>query len=388
MERLYLDNAATSYPKPESVLQAMDRYMRETGASAGRGAYQEARETGRLIGECREQLARMFNVKTPERIVFGLNASEALNLGIKGVVKHGDHVITTAMDHNSVLRPLNALKEAGVIDYSRVPCGPTGELDPDEVEQAIRPNTRLIAVVHGSNVTGTILPVARIGRIAQRHGIPYLIDAAQTAGGYPIDMEAIGADLLAFPGHKGLMGPLGTGVLVIREGIDLTPLKEGGTGSVSERDVQPEDLPDRYESGSHNAVGIVGLSEGVKFLLNKGVEWVRMHKEQLTAMFLRQVSAIEGITVYGPQDARRNAGVVSIRVDGQTPGETATLLDERYRIQVRAGLHCAPWAHRTIGTYPTGTVRFSLGFFTAEEDIERAGEALREIARGRYIHLS
>ncbi|HEX3000248.1 MAG TPA: aminotransferase class V-fold PLP-dependent enzyme, partial [Armatimonadota bacterium] len=314
MRRIYLDNAATSYPKPEAVYQSLDHFMREVGASAGRGAYAEARWTEQRIQECREAICRLIGAKCPERLIFTLNATDSLNLGIRGVVTPGDHVITSAMDHNSVLRPLNALQERGIITYTRIPCNEEGELDPEDVARAIRPNTHLIAMVHGSNVSGSMLPIAEVGAIARAHGITYLVDAAQTLGSYPIDLSKLPIDLLAFPGHKGLLGPLGTGGLYIREGLDLATVREGGTGSVSEKDTQPEFLPDRYESGSHNAAGIVALLEGVRYLLDRGVEDIRAEKERLVARFLSRVREIEGVRVHGPKTAAQNAGVVSVTV--------------------------------------------------------------------------
>lgn len=380
MRRIYVDNAATSFPKPESVYAAIEDYMRNCGASAGRGCYREAFDIGDRIQETREALARLLNSRRPERILFTLNATDALNLAIKGVVKKGDHVVTTAMDHNSVLRPLNALEAAGLIEYTRVACRETGELEPERIEQALRSHTKLIALTHASNVCGTLLPIEPVAEIARRHRVLLLVDAAQTAGSYPIDLSRARIDLLAFPGHKGLFGPLGTGALCVGDDVDLTPLREGGTGSVSERDVQPDYLPDRYESGSHNALGIVGLLAGVRFLLEIGVGQIRAHKKALTASFLSRASSLDNVRVHGPTDADRNAGVVSVSVRGRMPHEVSSQLDERFRVQTRPGLHCAPWAHRTLGTYPEGTVRFSFSYLNTEQDVQEAVEALRRVA--------
>ena len=380
MRRVCLDNAATSYPKPESVYRALDQFMREVGASAGRGAYAEARWTGDRIQECRELICTLIGAPSPERLIFTLNASDGINLGIHGLVRHGDHVICTAMDHNSVLRPLNALRERGIATYTRVACSETGELDPADVARAIQPNTRLIALLHGSNVSGTLLPIAEVGAIARERGILYLVDAAQTCGSYPLDLSELPIDLLAFPGHKGLLGPLGTGALYIREGVEPATIREGGTGSLSEKDTQPEFLPDRYEPGSHNAAGIVALAEGVRYVLERGVAEIRRHKEALVAHFHQGLAAIEGVKVHGPRDPALNAGVVSITIAGWKPGDAARALDDRFRVQTRAGLHCAPWAHRTLGTYPAGTVRFSLGPFNTAEDIDAAADAVAALA--------
>ncbi len=384
-ERIYLDNAATSWPKPARVWDAMDRFSREIGASAGRGAYAEAFECARLIAQCRERLARLFNAPDPSRFIFTMNATGALNLAIKGILfaAPGGHVVTSAIEHNSILRPLNALRERGLATFTRVPCASTGELDPAGIARAIRPDTRLIAILHGSNVCGVVFPIAEVAKIARERGIPLLVDAAQTAGSWPIDVQALGIDMLAFPGHKGLLGPLGTGALWVREGLALQTVSEGGTGSQSEQDVQPDFWPDRHEAGSHNALGIVGLGEGVGWLLEKGVAEVRRHKEHIVAMLRRKLEAIEGVTLYGPASAKNNAGVISIRAAGWKPNDFALELDRRFRINVRPGLHCAPGAHQTLGTYPEGTVRFSLGPFTTESHIEAAAAAVKKLARER-----
>ncbi len=382
-ERIYLDNAATSYPKPPAVWEAMDRFSRELGASAGRGAYEEAFECARLLQQTRERLATLFNAPDPERFIFTLNATGALNLAIKGLLSPGDHVVTSVLEHNSVLRPLNALKERGMIAYTKVPCSSTGEIDPDDVARAIRPNTRLLAFLHGSNVCGALFPIADLARLAREYEIPLLVDAAQTAGSCPIDVQALELDLVAFPGHKGLLGPLGTGALWVRKGISLRTVTEGGTGSISEQEVQPPFWPDRHEAGSHNAVGLVGLGEGLRYLLDHGVEDVRSEKEKLAGDLIRRLEAIKGVTVYGPRDPARNAGVVSIRVKGWDPTEFAVELDRRYRINVRPGLHCAPGAHKTLGTLPEGTVRFSLGPFTTADHVRKAAKAVEHLAQPR-----
>jgi len=381
--RVYFDNAATSYPKPSRVWDAVDHFQREIGASAGRGAYAEAYECARLLGETRALLARLFNAPDPSRFLFTMNATGALNLALKGTLRPGDHVVTTAIEHNSVLRPLNALRERGIIDFSVVACAPTGELDPDALAAAIRPATRLIALLHGSNVCGVLFPVEQIARIARERGIPLLVDAAQTAGAVPIDVRALGLDMIAFPGHKGLLGPLGTGALWVREGLELQTVTEGGTGSKSEWDVQPDFWPDRHEAGSHNAAGLVGLLEGVRYVLDRGVAEIRAHKELIVSRLLRRFRAIEGVRVFGPGSAALNGGVVSIRAEGWGPLEMASELDRRYRINVRPGLHCAPGAHKTIGTFPEGTVRFSVGPFNTPEQVDAAAEAVEELARER-----
>jgi cysteine desulfurase family protein len=386
IRRLYLDNAATSFPKPATVHQAMARYATELGASAGRGAYHEAVETGQLIAQCRQRLNRLFNGQNPNHFVFTLNCSDALNLGIKGLIAGSakQHAICTHIDHNSILRPLGALEDRGECEVTRVAINPsTGLVDPDDVKKAIRPETRLIAITHASNVTGTIQPVREIGRIAREHDIPFLVDAAQSAGHIPVDVQADNIDLLAAPGHKALLGPLGTGFLYIRPGLEtvLRPLREGGTGSVSENDRQPEFMPDKFEPGSHNAIGIAGLSEGVKWILDQGIEKLAAHDLDLVRTFIEGVSGVEGLTYYGPQGVRNRLGVFSVRVEGLEPYELAAILESSYGILTRPGLHCAPLAHNAINTTQFGgTTRFSFGPFLCKQDVKFVTDALAEIA--------
>jgi len=311
--------------------------------------------------------------------VFGLNGTDMLNLAIKGSVGRGDHVITTALDHNSVMRPLNELEARGVIEYTRLPGSPRGELDPAHLEPEIRSNTRLIVAVHGSNVTGSLLPIEQLGRIARANGVRFLVDACQTAGCQPLNLSALSVDLLACSGHKGLLGPMGTGVLYVADDVELATVREGGTGSVSADDVQPSFLPDRFEAGTLNAGGIAGLLAGVRFLLEKGVHNVHAHKVKLVATFLEGVRSLPGVLAYGTSDPNRNAGVVSVSLRGLAPDEAARALDERHGIQVRPGLHCAPWAHRTLGTFPQGTVRFSFGYFNSVDQVQTAVRALGEL---------
>ena len=388
--RLYLDNAATSFPKPRGVVEAVVRYMNELGASAGRGAYREAIETGALMTECRRRLNRLFNGERAEHFVFTLNCSDALNLAIKGLIDPADgtgHAISTHIDHNSILRPLNALEARGWIEQTAVPVDPaTGLVDPDDVRRAIRPNTRLIAITHVSNVTGTVQPVREIGRIARGAGVPFVVDAAQSAGHLPVDVQADFIDLLAAPGHKALLGPTGTGFLYLRPGMErlVRPLKEGGTGSVSEQPVQPQFMPDKYEPGSHNAAGIIGLSEGVKWVLDQTVEKLAAHDRDLTRAFIEGVSDVEGLTYYGPQGVRDRIGVFSVRVDSFDPHELSAVLESSYGVLTRSGIHCAPLAHQAIGTTEGGgATRFSFGPFLTVRDVKYATDALAEIAASR-----
>jgi cysteine desulfurase / selenocysteine lyase len=374
LREVYCDNAATSFPKPPAVEEALLSYHRDIGASAGRGAYPRAVAAGRLLDETRRLLARLFNARKPEQMIFTFNASDALNLAIKGIPwKAGDSAVVSAMEHNSVLRPLHALRERLGIKIIKVKASPEGLIDPIDLAKAIDARTRLIAVVHASNVSGTIQPVEDIGDIARRKGIPFLVDAAQSAGALPIDVEAMKIDLLAFPGHKALLGPLGTGGLYIREGLTLDTLKEGGTGSQSEQEVQPDFLPDRFEPGSHNGLGIAGWKAGLEFVLEKGVSAIRAQEEKRTQEFLDGLQDLpKKVTVYGPPDAASRVAVVPVRVGDLAPAELSHRLFEVGGLMTRSGLHCAPGAHRAIGTYPEGATRFSFGCFNTSDDVQHA----------------
>lgn len=380
--QIYLDNAATSYPKPEEVYEAVDRFMREIGVSSGRGAYRKALKADRIIYEARKSLAELFGIKDTKQIVFTSNATEALNLAIKGILSQHDHVITSQMEHNAVWRPLKRLEREKGIEITQIPCLPDGSLkDPELVKAAIRSNTRLIVFTHASNVSGTIMPIGEIGEICSESGIPLLVDTAQTAGALSIDVEAMKIDLLAFTGHKSLLGPQGTGGLYIRPGIHLEPLKEGGTGGDSILETQPDILPDRYEAGTLNAAGIAGLQAGLRFILSESVQNIRKRESELTAYLLDRLKEIDAIQIYGPQAPERQVGVVSINMANYQPEEVGYVLDEVYEIMVRTGLHCAPCAHRTIGTIDRGTLRISLGYFNTETEIDDTIKALKQIAR-------
>lgn len=375
-KRIYFDHAATSYPKPPGVVEAISSYMMLNGASAGRGAYQEAFQAKTLLEETRKSLASLFNASHSERFFFTLNATDALNSALKGLLKDGDHVIVSSIEHNSVSRPLQALQQRLQVEFTQIPVNLEGELDWKKLEQAFCPRTKLIAFLHGSNVSGTLTPIAQVGEFARKKGVPLLIDASQTAGSYPIDVEAMKIDLLALPGHKGLLGPLGTGALWVRPGIDLETLREGGTGSFSEEDAQPQHWPDLHESGSHNLVGLVGLQAALGFLKQETVEKIRRHKEKLVDQFLQGVRKFSKLRIIAPRKKENNAGVVSLQFEDFSPQEAALRLDEAYRIQVRPGLHCSPWAHRSFATYPVGTLRFSFGYSNTEEEIGQGIEAL------------
>ena len=396
-QRLYADNAATSFPKPVEVTQAMVHYATAIGASAGRGAYHEAHESGRVLHDCRDKLNRLFHGEHPDHFIFTLNCSDALNLAIQGWLNPGDHIITTAMDHNSVLRPINELATRYGVRQTRVPVHPdTCLVEPDDITKAITPKTRMIAVCHGSNVTGTLQPIHHIGEIARRHGVAFLVDAAQTAGHVPINLQHDAIDFLAFPGHKGLMGPLGTGCLYIRPGLEtqLRTVRQGGTGSISEQDTQPTFMPDRFEPGSHNAIGIAGLSAALDWIGAKGIEALYRHQQALSTEFCRQAREIEALTFFGPQDARNRVAVFSIRIAGWDPVDLALALERTFGILTRPGLHCAPWAHRTLKTHvppadcgarAAGTTRLSFGAFNTLEDIARCTTALEMLAQQKSL---
>lgn len=376
---IYFDNAATSWPKPAAVSAAIGDALTHAGGNPGRSAHRMSVAAARVLEEAREGLADLFNAGDPGRIVFTHNATHALNVAIYGSLEPGDHVVTTSIEHNSVMRPLRHLESQGV-EVTVVGCDRDGTLDPDRVRRALRAGTRLLVTTHASNVTGTLMPIGELASLARERRVVYLVDAAQTAGAIPIDVQEVGVDLIAFTGHKALLGPTGTGGLYIREGVELAPLMRGGTGSESALEVQPAFLPDAYESGTANVTGIAGLAAGVRFLQDVGVEAVQAHERTLIDRFVAAASDIAGVTVYGPRRAEAQCGVVSFTVDGATPSEVGLLLDESFGIMARTGLHCAPAAHRTIGTFPAGTVRFGFGWFNTPSEVDAAVAALRQIA--------
>jgi cysteine desulfurase/selenocysteine lyase len=382
---IYFDNAATSWPKPPGVAAAMLHFLDEIGANPGRSAHRLSVDSARVVFGAREAVVALFNAPDPLRVVFGHNVTEALNLALRGLLRSGDHVITSSMEHNSVMRPLRALEE-GDVAVTVVPCSPEGLLDPADVRAAIRPNTFMVALNHASNVVGTLMPVAEVGMIAREHNLLLLVDAAQTGGAYPVDVQADMIDLLAFTGHKSLYGPMGTGGLIIGQRVDvsrLIPLKRGGTGSRSEREEQPDFLPDMCESGTPNAVGLAGLAAGIRWVLDRGVQAIRSHELALTQRLIDGLLEIPGVSVYGSQDAVRQTATISFNVARLLPSEVGMRLDEEHGVLCRVGLHCAPAAHKTIGTFPDGTVRFGLGVFSTSEQVDLALEAVRELANGR-----
>ncbi len=380
---IYLDNAATSWPKPPGVAGAMRDFLEHAGGNPGRSGHRLSLEAARVVYGVREQVAELFGLSDPSRVIFTQNATHALNLALHGLLHPGDHVVTSGMEHNSVMRPLRALEAEGV-EVTVLPCALDGSLDPTDVEAAIRPSTTLVALTHAGNVVGTILPAAETAAVAHRHGALFLLDAAQTAGVLPIDVQRMGVDLLACSGHKGLLGPPGTGILLISPSLDPARIPapmQGGTGSNSEFEEQPTILPDKYESGTPNGVGIAGLGAGIERVRERGVEAIREHDMALTAALIEGLSAIPGLTVHGTLDPSRSTAVVSFTVRGMEVSDLGLRLDEEYDVLARVGLHCAPAAHRTIGTFPGGTVRFAPGPFTSLADIEAAVRAVAEIVR-------
>jgi cysteine desulfurase/selenocysteine lyase len=390
---IYLDHAATTFPKPEEVYRGMDAFVRQAGANPGRGGHRLAQEAERMIEETRALVARLAGAARPERVVFGLNASDGLNMAIKGTLKTGDHVVTSVLEHNSINRPLERLERDGTIAVTRVAAGPDHRLDPDDVARALGPRTRLVALTHASNVTGTIQPVAEIGRRVRAHGALFLVDAAQSAGAVPIDMERQAIDLLAFTGHKGLYGPTGTGGLVVGERADVRPWREGGTGGDASRPLQPEEFPHRLEGGTPNVFGLAGLRAGLQWVLERGPETILAHERGLLRGLLLALKRPDAWDWYGAdgilldrQGEGRvglvafNARAADARAGAAPPQAIAAALDERFGIAVRPGLHCAPHAHRHLGTFPHGALRISVGALTRPEDLDAAAAALDRLA--------
>lgn len=381
MKQTYFDNAATSWPKPPAMMEAMVRFNDSVGANPGRSGHRLSIDAARVVYEARECVAELIGAPDPLSIAFGKNATEALNTVLLGLLKPGDHVVTSGMEHNSVMRPLRFLERHGVA-LSVIPCSSAGELDPDDAKNLLNLNTKAIVVTHASNVVGTILPIDKLATIAREREILFIVDATQTAGSVPIDVIRMGVDILCFTGHKALLGPQGTGGFYIRKGLQnrLPPLMRGGTGSASEFEDQPAFLPDRFESGTPNAIGLAGLAAGIGFVLDSGVERIREKEMSLTRQFLTEAAEVPDLILYGPCDAAKSTAVISLNIKGISPSELAFELDEQFGILSRPGLHCAPAAHRTIGTFPDGTVRFSFGCFTTEEDIEYAVDAMKELS--------
>lgn len=372
---MYLDNAATSFVKPDAVYEAVLHAMRAIGASPGRGGYRQSLEAGRILFQAREAVSRFFSIPDSSRVIFTHNATGALNLALQGTLTAGDHVITTSMEHNSLLRPLYALQGKGV-ELSIVAAGADGVVTVEDIRSAVQANTRMIAVSHVSNVCGAIQPIQQLSELCRSCGALFLVDAAQSAGYLPIDVEKNAIDLLAVPGHKGLLGPSGTGLLYAAPRVQLKPVVQGGTGSHSTAEEQPQVMPDGFEAGTHNLPGIAGLLAGIEFIGSVGLPLIHEHEQALLAQVDQALRAVPGVTIFGPLHSHDRCSVLSFAVSGVDSAHLATELDHGFDIAVRAGLHCAPLAHRTLGTLPGGTVRVSPGWFTTREEIAFFSDAV------------
>lgn len=380
-ERLiYLDNAATTFPKPPPVLAEMTETYCRMGVSPGRGGYDLATDAEALVQRTREKVARFFGAVDPDRVIFAANATDALNLAIQGVLAPGDHVVATRLEHNSVLRPLHHLREKGWIDYDLIPFDGRGFVDPGDLAGAIRPHTRLVIVCHASNVLGTVQPIPEMGRICAERGVPLIIDAAQSAGVVPIDMRGWRVAGVAFTGHKSLLGPCGIGGLVLDPGLEIASTRFGGTGVDSKSLVHTQTFPHRLEAGTLNFLGIIGLSAGVDYILNEGIEAIHGREMVLLEKLYEGLSQLDRVQIYGPGNRSSHVALMTVNVKGIAPEDVGMILDGDFNIAVRAGLHCAPLLHEALGTYPQGAVRFSLGPFNTAEDIARTLEAMTVIA--------
>ena len=377
---IYLDNAATSFPKPPEVIQAVCEHLADLGGSPGRSGYVTAIAAARVIHQTRRELTRLIRAPGTHQVAFMYNATDALNTALKGVLKPGDHVITSALEHNAVTRPLHRLQAEGV-EVSRLPYRPGIGAEPDDLAPLVRANTRLLAITHASNVTGEILPAPALCTAAKELGLVTLVDAAQTAGSMPIDVNAWGVDLLAMTGHKGLLGPQGTGALFLAEGVECLPLREGGTGATAGDDAQPTYWPDRFESGTPNGPGLAGLGAGIRWVVARGLDVIQAEETRLIARLLDGLRELHAVTVYGPPDASQRAGLVSLNIGDLDSAVVAMRLEDEFGIVSRGGLHCAPWAHECLGTLKRGTVRLSVSPFTTDADIDAAVAAVASIGR-------
>lgn len=375
---IYCDQAATSFPKPGNVIAAVNGFLKHCSGSPGRSAHRFGINSGKQVFETRELLADFFHCASSDQVIFTSNATESLNLVLMGLLEPGDHVVTTSIEHNSVMRPLQYLKESRGVEFSVTACDEKAGLDPKEIGKAFKKRTKLLVVNHASNVTGTVLPIEEIAALKQDALL--LVDAAQSAGVLPIDMEKMGIDFLAFTGHKSLFGPTGIGGLCLARDLNLNPLKRGGTGSRSESWTHPDFLPDRYESGTPNTLGIVGLKAGLEFIMEEGLDRIRRHELELIQKLHDGLSRMERVKVYGPSDVHKKTSVVSLNVNGKAPSEICLALDKKYGIMTRGGLQCAPAAHKTIGTFPEGTVRISLGYFNTPFEVEEILKAIYQIS--------
>jgi len=380
-EIIYLDHAATSWPKPREVVEAVHHAMLHESANPGRGSHRLAVQASRVIFGTRRSLAKLFRVSNPNDIVLTPNTTHALNLGLKGYLRPGDHVVATSVEHNSVRRPLEYLRRTIGVEVTYLQSDAMGRITAGQVEQALTARTTLVVATHSSNLLGTIVPIGDIGEVTRKRGVRLLVDAAQSAGILPLDVEAMGIDMLAFPGHKGLLGPQGTGGLYICPDVELTPILHGGTGSQSEAVDQPDVRPDRYEAGTANTPAIAGLGAGVELILRESVEKIRDREWELTLHMLEGLSAIEGVRVLGPPTTERRTGIASFLIGNADPSEASFILDQHYGIAVRSGFHCTPLAHGSAGTAETGAVRASVGYSTTVAEVDALLAAVKEIVK-------
>lgn len=378
---MYLDNGATTYPKPCTVIDSMSGFLKDIGCSPGRGGYSKALDADRIVYNARKQICELFNGPGIENVIFTQNITSSLNMVLKGMFQEGWHIITTSMEHNSVMRPLSSLKAERGIEVTVVDCNKYGMLDANDIEKSIKHNTRAIVMTHASNLTGTIMPAEEVGQICRKHNLIFILDTAQSAGVLDLDFEKLNLDVLAFTGHKGLLGPQGTGGFIIsKRAAEMTkPFIEGGTGSKSHEDTQPLILPDKYESGTLNAVGIAGLKAAVEYIKSEGIKNIREHELRLCRKLTEGFLSMEGCILYGPHDPELKTGIAAMNIKGTDPSELAYILDSQYGIMVRSGMHCAPHAHRTVGSYPQGSVRFSIGYFNTDEDMDYTLYAVKKI---------
>lgn len=377
---IYLDNAATTFPKPEIVYKTMDTFYRTLGANPGRSGHRMAVAAEKEIEDTRTAVARLFGIRNSMRLILTFNATDAINMGIKGFLKPGDHAITTFLEHNAVSRALHGLEKRGIITITKVKNSPDGFINPVDIKKAITSKTRFIVMAHAPNVLGTIQPIRDVGRIAREDNCIFMVDAAQTAGVCEIDVNECFIDMIAFTGHKGPLGPTGTGGLYVGERLTLDPWREGGTGFEAASLTQPEELPFKLESGTPNTVGIAGLRAGIEFVLSKKISTIRAHEQHLTSKLMQAFQHDQRFTLYGTTDITKKVGILSMNVKGFKPQEVGGILDQTFNIAVRPGLHCAPFAHQMIGTFPDGTIRISPGCFNTEDDIDQLITALTKIA--------
>lgn len=376
---IYLDNAATSFPKPKEVADAVYDFMINNGTSSGRGSYKKAMQSDYIVYECRKLIGNLFNFDDPKKVVFTSNVTDSLNIAIRGILKENDHVITSSLEHNAVWRCLKTLEKDINIKIDTVECSKDGITNPEDIKKYIRKDTALIVFTQASNVLGTIQPIKEIGKIARENKIVFLVDAAQSAGAMKIDIKEDNIDILAFTGHKSLLAPMGTGGLIINTDIDIKPLKAGGTGGDSAYDYQPDYYPNHLETGTSNVSGIAGLRAAIKFLNREGIDNIHNKEKELTKYALQRLETVKDIEVYGPKDCEKILSVISFNIKNKRPEDISTILDQKYDIMLRAGLHCAPTAHSVINTKDRGSLRIGIGYFNTKDDIDKLVEALNNL---------